>query len=263
MLRLYISQASIICMILAFCALLFWLHPDESDTLSVPTMILKANETKVEPIIKAQQEVRSSNSLISIKASEVSVKSSDFFSENEYQKILKGIPSSKWPEFASSLSTSDLLNLFNNKTHIDHNWIIQNGISSANLKQLAQIWSSTDILPGTENMNGSIDLSNQSRNGRNRISVQDTFITEDRYIYGYYSVPADYPSDSVIVRWLDMDNRTIVHLDRDFLSASTLELQEVWMRPNEDWSPGRYRIEILAANSELTPIAATTFTVIK
>ncbi|MCC5859614.1 MAG: hypothetical protein JJT90_15760 [Ectothiorhodospiraceae bacterium] len=152
---------------------------------------------------------------------------------------------------------------FETTTHIDRTWLWENGLDETALRQLFRLYAGQGVTPGTEDAPAPVGLSPVSVNQSQAWVYTDTFPDNESTVFLHYQVPADYAADGVVIRWLDADNRSLVHVDRHSLNATPHERQEAWIRRPEGWAPGRYRIEIFALDATLTPIAATDYRVFR
>ncbi len=152
---------------------------------------------------------------------------------------------------------------FETTTHIDRAWLWDNGLDETALRELFRLYAREGVTPGTEDAPAPVGLSPVSVNQSASGAYTDAFPDSESTIFLHYQVPADYAADGVVIRWLDADNRSLVHVDRHSLNATPHERQEAWIRRPEGWAPGRYRIEIFAVDATLTPIAATDYRVFR
>ena len=147
------------------------------------------------------------------------------------------------------LPLAELGALFEAETHMGMRWMQERGIDEAGQRRLAALWLSTSastLPPGVE---GTIAFRGQGTTP-DRAAVPSA---QEHQINAAFSVPAGYRQDAVIVRWVDLENRSLVSLDRHIIAAG--EKQEIWMRASQDWKPGRYRVEVFAADAGLHPLA--------
>lgn len=64
----------------------------------------------------------------------------------------------------------------------------------------------------------------------------------------------DYGRDEVFVKWTRVDDPKIL-LFNHYPIKSDAETNYVWMRPEDGWDPGEYRVDFYTADDSLTPIA--------
>ncbi|BEP92691.1 hypothetical protein GmRootA79_10750 [Acidovorax sp. A79] len=65
--------------------------------------------------------------------------------------------------------------------------------------------------------------------------------------------------DSVILRWRNASNNEVIDLSTQALPSGANEAVPVWMHSSVDWPPGRYRVEVIAPNPDLSLLAAGEF----
>ena len=93
-------------------------------------------------------------------------------------------------------------------------------------------------------------------------AVLEDFLFHDRSRAIYAVFPTDsLPNDAVYVKWQRSDASEPLHLDRHSVDPSR-DRNYVWLEPGDGWSEGTYRVEVYAANEELTPLAVGRFGVV-
>jgi len=68
--------------------------------------------------------------------------------------------------------------------------------------------------------------------------------------------------DSVLVRWRNLDNESVLELSAQALAPDTGGARAIWMHRTRDWEVGRYQVEIISADGALVPVAVGVFTVV-
>lgn len=165
------------------------------------------------------------------------------------QAIASGLPPDRIAALLDGLPDPDLGALFEAETHITRRWMQERGIDAAGQRQLAALWLSTSATTLPPAVEGTIAFRGQAA-AADRAAVPSA---QEHQVNAAFALPAGYAQDAVIVRWVDLDRRSVVSLDRHLVTAG--EQQEVWMRSSQDWKPGRYRVEIFAADAGLQPVA--------
>jgi hypothetical protein len=134
-------------------------------------------------------------------------------------------------------------------THMDRRWLQEHGIGPAAQRRLAALWASTAASPLPASLEGTLVFRGPDAPAGGHAAPS----AQDRQIHAEFVLPAGYQADAVIVRWVDLDNRSVVSLDRHLIGAGPS--QDIWMRASGDWTPGHYRVEVFAADPGLQPLA--------
>jgi len=143
-------------------------------------------------------------------------------------------------------------------SHMDAGWLAQHGMGPAAQRQLLALALAQGETPATREVDGQLKVTSQSQA---TVASDAALLTTERSLFAGFALPADYSADAVVVRWVDLDARTVASVDRHPLSADSQARQEVWMRPAQDWRAGRYRVEVFAADASLRPLAAGNYTI--
>jgi hypothetical protein len=171
------------------------------------------------------------------------------------QAITTGLADEEIAALLASLDDAEVLAMFN-ETYMDLRWMQEHGIDAAARRRLAALWLSNGPSAATAPVEGTIGF----RGGSSvAVAAPAVFNAEERYVHADFARPPGYRGDAIIVRWVDLDSRSVVSVDRHPIGAAAA--QEVWMRAAQDWKPGRYRVEVFGADAGLQPLAAASFTV--
>jgi hypothetical protein len=155
-----------------------------------------------------------------------------------------------------------LATFFERHTHISLQWLHDNGLPQELLSELYRLYALDGSTPKTAAVPAPLGLTRYA-SGNAGPRYRNVFADINTTIFLHYTVPDTYNADAVIVRWLDADNRSLVHLDRHYLTATVYEVQEAWIRRPKGWAPGEYRVEVFSADSALTPLAAADYRVFR
>lgn len=175
----------------------------------------------------------------------------------------KGLPPEAVDRILEGIHPSALATFFEERTHMDRAWLQRNGLDEGVLPELFRMYVGSGMTPGTEQAPEPVGLSTYALSHGNVGVYSDVFADKNSTVFLHYTVPPDYQADAVIIRWVETDNRSLVHVDRHYTNATPHERQEAWIRQPEGWAPGQYRVEIFAADAELTPLAATDYRVFR
>ena len=170
-------------------------------------------------------------------------------SERLRPAIASGLAPEQIAALLDGLPLAELGALFEAETHMGMRWMQERGIDEAGQRRLAALWLSTSASTLPPAVEGTIAFRGQET-AADPVAV---LTAQEHQINAAFSVPAGYRQDAVIVRWVDLENRSLVSLDRHIIAAG--EKQEIWMRASQDWKPGRYRVEVFAADAGLHPLA--------
>lgn len=81
---------------------------------------------------------------------------------------------------------------------------------------------------------------------------------QERYVHAL--MPAQgWGGDSVLVRWRNVSDNTVMEVATQAIGASGGEGVPLWQFATEDWSPGRYRVEVISSGVDLSLLAAGEF----
>lgn len=175
----------------------------------------------------------------------------------------QGLPRDAVDRILRGIHPSALVTFFEERTHIDRAWLQRNGLDESILPELFRMYADSSVTPGTEQAAEPVGLSTYALRQGGMGVYTDSFADQNSTVFLHYTIPPDYQPDGVIIRWVDTDNRSLVHVDRHLLNATPHERQEAWIRQPEGWAPGNYRIEVFGADAELSPIAAIDYRVFR
>ena len=81
---------------------------------------------------------------------------------------------------------------------------------------------------------------------------------QERYVHAV--MPAQgWGGDSVLVRWRNVSDNTVMELSAQAIAPGVGEGLPLWQFAAEDWSPGRYRVEVISPGADLALLAAGEF----
>ncbi|MBF5002785.1 hypothetical protein [Diaphorobacter caeni] len=80
----------------------------------------------------------------------------------------------------------------------------------------------------------------------------------ERYVDAHLPIEA-LNGDSVLLRWRNASDNTLLNLSSQSLPSEVGGTVPLWMHLTDDWSPGRYRVEVLSANGALNLLAEGEF----
>lgn len=98
-------------------------------------------------------------------------------------------------------------------------------------------------------------LASYRKNGVDNESSKYSFSASQNSIYASFSTNDKLTQPYVLVKWTNVDTGNVLTFDRYKINQEN-HIQHVWFRPNSDWSPGLYKVEIFSSDIKLTPLAA-------
>ncbi len=90
-------------------------------------------------------------------------------------------------------------------------------------------------------------------------SEMPALAAQERYVHAALSLPAGVQGDSVLLRWRNVSDNTVMELSAQAIPPSFNEAIPVWMHSANDWLPGRYRVEVISPDPGLQLLAAGDF----
>jgi len=84
---------------------------------------------------------------------------------------------------------------------------------------------------------------------------------QERYVHATLAAGTAWFGDSVLVRWRNVSSQVVMELSSQAVPADSSEPLHLWIRSSQDWSPGRYRLEVISGNPQLELIASAEFEV--
>lgn len=81
---------------------------------------------------------------------------------------------------------------------------------------------------------------------------------QERYIQAVMT-PDGLKGDSMLLRWRNASDNVVIELSAQAISANANEPIPVWKYTAEDWPPGRYRVEVISPDGDLTVLAVGEF----
>jgi hypothetical protein len=140
-------------------------------------------------------------------------------------------------------------------SHIDATWLAEHGMGAQAQRRLLALALSQGEASATKEVEGGLQVTAKPR-AVDVVTGGSPLLTTERSLFASFALPEGYSADAVVVRWIDLDTRSVASVDRHPLSADASARQEVWMRPAQDWRAGHYRVEVFAADASLRPLAA-------
>lgn len=181
-------------------------------------------------------------------------------------RIASGLAEDELSKLIAGLTHDDLISILSDHGNMNKQWFQDRGMSDEILRELVTLLGRKEKSPTSLLVDGLLTFSTEPQNEATVVS--DIFFNSERYIYGTFGSQWGthnqvVSGEELVVRWTDLSNRSIVSLDvHKAQSESDITKLQIWMRPNSDWRPGEYRVELFRADhTALSPIAAGTYTI--
>lgn len=163
-----------------------------------------------------------------------------------------------------SVDLAELEAFFQQRSHIDIDWLHRNGLSRTHLRELYARWASGTASQEAPDAPEALTFSRHSpRHDGGPYRIQNSFRAQDRTVFVHYQVPEQYTQASVVIRWTRQDDRGLSHFDYHPLTSDPGQRQEAWVRPRDGWEPGVYRVEVYGTEASLPLIAQQDYEVLK
>ncbi|MCP8900450.1 hypothetical protein [Gilvimarinus xylanilyticus] len=160
-----------------------------------------------------------------------------------------------------SITEQHLHQLFTRNTHINLQWLHDNGFPESTIQSLFNLWSSGNAKALQRKDVKPLVVSRYNTHQSNGIyKAQTQFSQFDRRLNVYFPLPDNYSADSVIIHWRHSDGSTLSHFDRHPLQSDG-QYHNAWLRLPGGWESGEYDVAVYAADSQLTPLAANRFAI--
>lgn len=88
-------------------------------------------------------------------------------------------------------------------------------------------------------------------------------LPQEHYVHTSLPLALTTGEDSVIVRWRQLSDQSVIELSSQAMPANSNESINLWMHRKDDWAPGSYRVEVISANPKLELLAAGNFEIVK
>ena len=137
-----------------------------------------------------------------------------------------------------------LITFFEQTSSINRRWLINNGLSSA---QLVSIYRTLAMAPAMVDLGDAVladGVSNRALRDGSYTHYTNAIFNLDKSVFIHTKLPNNITSGSVIARWVNLDAPDFSHFDAYPLRGSPQEIQELWLRQPDGWQPGSYRLEI-------------------
>lgn len=90
-------------------------------------------------------------------------------------------------------------------------------------------------------------------------SEMPALAAQERYVQALMSLPDGVQDDSVLVRWRNASDNTVMELSAQAIQPNLNGNIPLWMYSSNDWPPGRYRVEVISPDPGLQLLAAGDF----
>ena len=146
------------------------------------------------------------------------------------------------------------------QTGLDPLWLNSHGFTpgSEALQRLHGLLDGNAAVHGANSMQ--IAFGPQGGGARSTNGEAPLLSTHERYVDATLSLSGQ-GADSVLVRWRNVSDNSVLDLSVQALPSGAGGTVPLWMYSPVDWTPGRYRVEVLSPDAGLDLLAAGEFEV--
>lgn len=163
--------------------------------------------------------------------------------------------------FAETIGQSEGTPALLSKLSLDESWLVAHGFAPTSIAR-AKLFALLDGRAlvdsrGAERLAfGPVSEAKAGSVGIPRLSPHE------RYIQAGWVPSSTSSDDSVLVRWSQSGSDSVIDLSAQALNSANGEALQLWRHTEQDWTPGRYQVEVLSANPALDVLAYGEFDVV-
>lgn len=158
--------------------------------------------------------------------------------------LLAKLPPEEINDFLRLLSKDVLVTFFEQNSSIDERWLIDNGLSTAQVRGIYQTLAMPPNRVDLGKAGLSEGVSYRALHDGLQPHYSNAIFNLDKSVFIHTKLPDDITSGSVIARWVNLDAPDFSHFNAYPLQGTSQETQEFWLRQADGWQPGSYRLEI-------------------